>query len=850
MSSSRPDRALEKLLRAVEKPGRYIGGEWNAVRKDPDGVRLKVALAFPDVYEIGMSYLGQKILYDRLNRRPDILAERVFAPWPDFERTLRAAGQPLPSIESKIPLGAFDVIGFSLLYELNYSNILTMLDLAGLAFRSRERAGGPLVIAGGPAAFNPEPVAEIFDLFVLGDGEEAFGELLDRFAEARSSGAAKDVILGDLARLPGVYGPGLYETFHPPNSPLLAVRSKAGSPSAVTKRVLFSFDRVPFPAAVVVPNVQTVFDRVAVEVARGCPQKCRFCQATNVYAPFRPKDPEAVVATVFDGIAATGYEDASLFALSVGDYPYLDQTVAALMDGLAGRQVALSLSSLRPKGLSAELARAIVRVRKTGFTLVPEAGSERLRRVINKNLVEEEIVEAAANVFREGWRLLKLYFMIGLPTETAEDVAAIPALVEKIIAVGRGILGRPPRINLSVSSFIPKPHTPFQWAAMDDEETLREKQRAIRRGLKRHRQVEVKAHPVESSSLEAIFSRGDRRLAEVLIRAWRKGARFDSWTDAFRPEAWNEAMAEEGLDPAVYRGALDPEAVLPWSHIRTGVAGSFLRREFDRAMKAEPTPSCLEASCGVCRGCDFWPGLEKDFPRTVSGPPFVRPGSGSPAEEFGRYRLFFAKDGPARFIGHNDLVQTIRRILRRAGLRPAYSEGFHPKMRLVFAPPLPLGMEGREEILEFKSGLLGDPGIFLETVNRNAPPGLRFFGLERLDERTPPLQERIVAVEYGLKRDDEEVRLALARAGEGRGGTGRDDGEILRRFAAEAGAAGLRAPEAVFDDGPDAPLRIIFRFDPARPPRPQDFIGSVLGLAHPSHALIRIRFVFADPPRP
>jgi pyruvate-formate lyase-activating enzyme len=614
----------------------------------------------------------------------------------------------------------------------------------------------------------------------------------------------------------------------------------------VAKRILPDLDEVPFPAAIVVPNVQTVFDRVAVEVARGCPQKCRFCQATSLYAPFRVRDPRAVVDSVAESVAATGYEDASLFALSVGDYPFLEPAVEALMEGLAKDRVAVSVSSLRPGDLSPELARAIQRVRKTGFTLVPEAGSDRLRRVINKNLTEAEILTGAANAFREGWDLLKLYVMIGLPTETAEDVAAIPELVEKILAVGKGILGRVPRIHLSVSSFIPKPHTPFQWAAMDEEGVLREKQTRVKRGLKGRRSVEVKVHPVESSALEAVFSRGDRRLGNVLIRAWRKGARFDSWTDRFRPDLWNEALAEEGVDPGEYRRALDPGLPLPWDHIQTGLAPEFFRREFERAMKAEPTPSCLEEKCGLCQGCDYGPGLRKSF----ALPPDLRtPGRApgrTPSAELVRYRALYRKEGPARFIGHGDLVLTIQRILRRAGIRPAYSEGFHPKMRLVFPPPLPLGMAGRAEVFEFRAepGLAG--GEFLEAVRRQAPPGIKFVGLDRLEAGSPAFHEIIRAVEYGLECGPEAER-AFAAVRRIRGWEGLGDEEVLRRLAGEAALAGVAGPRDISAGGPpDAPLRLTFGFDPARPPRPQDFVRFALGLAHPAHALVRTRFIVGD----
>jgi radical SAM family uncharacterized protein len=837
----------ETILRSVEKPGRYTGGEWNAVRKDPTLAKVRVALAFPDAYEIGMSYLGQKILYDLLNRRPGVLAERVFAPWPDCEQALRSAGVPLASLESGIPLGAFDIVGFSLLYELNYSNILTMLDLAGLPFRAAERGeDAPLVIAGGPSAFNPEPVAEIFDLFAIGDGEEAFPEILDIYLKARTGGATRAGILEALARRPGFYVPALWEPHRPPDSPLLAVRPKPGDPEGVTKRVFPGFARSTCPTDIVVPNIQTVFDRVAVEVARGCPRKCRFCQATSLYAPYRVKDPGAVIASVFGSVAATGYENASLFALSVGDYPYLEETVRVLMDGLEEERVALSLSSLRPKSLSADIARAITRVRKTGFTIVPEAGSERLRRVVNKDLAEEEILDAAANAFREGWRLLKLYAMIGLPTETPGDVEALCALVEKISAVGRGILGGGPEIHLSVSSFIPKPHTPFQWAGMAGEDVLRERQGVVKRGLRRLRNVDVRDHPVESSFLEAVFSRGDRRLAAVLIRAWRKGARFDSWTDHFRPGLWREAIAEEGLDPRDYLGPIDREAVLPWDHIRTGVPKAFLAREFDRAMREERTAACAEEECPACGGCDFGPGAAKSLPAAVGAAAPPRAALlGTPSEDLLRYAVVFVKEGRARFFGHQDLLNVIQRTLRRARIRPAYSEGFHPKMRLAFPPPLPLGMEGRQEIFEFRAGTDLETGECVEALNRHAPPGLRFIGLEKIPPDLPPLHRRILAVDYSLRLDDECVRAAIERLRAERGRPEASAADILGELAAASTGSGLGVPEKIAEASTEARVLMRYPFDPARPPRPQDFVGRALDLPHASHVLIRERFVLA-----
>jgi radical SAM family uncharacterized protein/radical SAM-linked protein len=840
---------IERLFPLVEKPGRYTGGEWNAIRKDPTRVRLKVVLAFPDVYEIGMSYLGQKILYDILNARPEWAAERVFAPWPDLEEALRASGRPLFSLESRTPLSDFDVLGFSLLYELNYTNVLTILDLGGLALRAVERpASAPLVIAGGPAVFNPEPVAPFFDAFVAGDGEAAFPEILDRLTELRTHGAGKDEILRALSHLEGVYVPSLYETKRSASSPLLGVRPLEGAPFPVRKRVLLDFARSSFPEAIVVPNVQSVFDRVAVEVARGCPQKCRFCQATTLYAPYRVKDPAAVVGTAFRSVARTGYEDASLFALSVSDYPYLPETVRTLMAGLEGERVSLSLSALRPKGLSAEIAREITKVRKTGFTLVPEAGTDRLRRVINKDLTEAEILEAAANAFRAGWRLLKIYVMIGLPTETEEDLEAIAVLCERLTFLGREVVGAAPQINLSVSSFIPKPHTPFQWSAMDDPVTLAAKQTALRSRLFKRRNVKVKTHPIDGSLLEAVFSRGDRRLAGVLERAWRSGARFDSWGDRFRFELWRRAFEEEGLDPSVYRSALDPESDLPWDVVETGVSKAFLKAELGRAMKAETTPSCLEVACGGCRGCDYFPLMEKKYSARLEANFIPPPRLGTEGEDVLRYGVTYAKEGPVRFIGHNDLVNTVQRIFRRAGVQVSYSEGFHPKMRMSFIPPLALGMEGRDERLEFKTRSRLEPEAFLAAVNACSPEGLRFVRLEYSSNETPSLAARLRALVYSLDLGAGPVREAVGILRSAREDWGTlSDPEIVRRRIEE---------ESLAPSGPDRPgmewkvvenrLVLAYAFDPQKAPRPQDAVTALLGLDHPAYVIVRER-VILDP---
>lgn len=765
---------LARVLSRVEKPGRYVGGEWNEIRKDPARVRTKVALAFPDVYEIGMSYLGQKILYALLNRDREVLAERVFAPWPDFERELRAAGLPLASLENAIPLREFDIVGFSLLYELNYSNVLTILDLGGVPLTSAERGeGDPWVIAGGPAAFNPEPVADLFDAVFLGDGEEGFPEIVEAVAGFRDLGLARAEALRELAAIEGVYVPSLYRVEAEPRSPLVVPRPAGpGVPSAVRKRLAKDFARSFFPERIVVPSLRVVFDRVALEAARGCPQSCRFCQASSLYFPHRPKDPGVLRRTALRSLRQTGYEDLSLSALSIGDHPGLEAVVGSLMDDLAREKISLSLSSLRPGRLSRGLVENILKVRKTGFTLVPEAGTERLRAVIDKKLTDQGIRDALTFAFEGGWKLVKLYFMIGLPTETDEDLAGIVGLVRSALEHGRSILGSPPRLHVSLSSFIPKPHTPFQWLGMDDEPTLKAKQAFVRSELRRFRSVQVKAHPVATSVLEAVFSRGDRRLGPVLVDAWRRGARFDGWDDRLDAAAWEGAFAAAGLDTRTYLGPLDRAAALPWDVAETGLRKSLLARELDAALRAERTPGCLERSCAACQGCDTPSWKKARSSAAVRSVPPPEAPAGEPAEGTVRYRAFYSKRGKARYLSHIDLIHVIQRAFRRAGVEVRKTQGFHPKMDFTYGPALPLGMEAGREVLEFRSDRLIGEAEFLRRVDRSLPGGIRFSALERVPPGSPSLASAIEALAYSLDRSSEalgrkwtasEIRSALER---------------------------------------------------------------------------------------
>jgi len=751
-----------EILKNIKKPGRYSGGEWNSIRKDPNQVSIKVALAFPDLYEVGMSYLGQKILYDILNSQSSILAERVFAPWEDFETELRRRGVPLFSLENKIPLHRFDVIGFSLLYELNYSNVLNMLDLGRIHLYSKDRdLDLPLVVAGGPAAFNPEPIADYFDLFLIGDGEEAFIKVIEKYIEMRSEQHDKASLLKEMAKIKGVYVPALYIPYRPKRSPLFAVKPADSAPPQIKKRTLYPFHQAPFPEDIVVPHIKVIFDRVAFEVARGCPQKCRFCQASSIYFPPRVRNPSSVISGVLKSLRSTGYEDVSLTALSIGDYPYLEGVVRSLMRELEKQKISLSLSSIRPKGLSSEIVQNIVKVRKTGFTLVPEAGSERLRSVINKKLTEAEIWEAVENAFSEGWTLLKLYFMIGLPTEREEDLIGIVRLVEEIIGRGRKILNKSPQIHLSISSFIPKPHTPFQWLRMEEKDVLTSKYRSILSRLKKYPFVRLKKNSPESSILEGVFSRGDRELNGVLHQAWQKGARFDSWNDVFRFQTWEKAFERANIDYRKYLLDLDRESELPWDHIDTGIKKSHLLEELSLALEGQDSPTCMDRECADCRGCTLSKFFQKRFDEQVPVAVADTRSLGEKTEINHRYRASYVKIDTARFLSHIDVHTIIQQGFRRAGLSVSCTQGFHPKMQMVYPPALPLGMEGRREWIEFKSLFLISENEFMAQVNKFLPQGISFTGLVQVDKSQTTLSKQIKTLIYSLDLSKEDVRKAI-----------------------------------------------------------------------------------------
>ena len=821
---------LEEILKDVQRPGSYLGGEWNEIRKDPYKVKIKIALAFPDLYEVGMSYLGQKILYFILNSQSDVLAERVFTPGLDLEKKLRYEKIPLFSLENKIPIFNFDILGFSLLYELNYSNILTMLDLSGIPFLSLERnLEYPLIIAGGPASFNPEPVADIFDMFLIGDGEEAFLEIIEKYKILKGELKDKNNILHEMAEIKGVYVPSLYTCFRPPKSSFFIVKANGDVPDKIEKRVLFPFHKSSFPEKVIVPNTKIIFDRVSVEIARGCPGKCRFCQATSLYFPPRVKDPNFVIEKILSNLRFTGYEDASLTSLSAGDYPYLDETIEALMKEFKKENISLSLSSLRPGSLTSKVVKNIAKVRKTGFTIVPEAGTERLRRVINKNLKDSEIWEASRNIFSQGWKLIKLYFMIGLPKEKYEDLEGIVHIIDEVVKIGNKLMKSNPNINLSVSSFIPKPHTPFQWLKMEDEKILKEKRAFLFKKLRKYHFISFKEQSLKSSILEAVFSRGDRSLNSVLVRAWKNGARFDSWSDMFNFSLWEKAFKFEKIDYHHFLSSYKKDTFFPWDHIDTGIKKKYLLQELSKAFEEKTTESCLSINCSDCHGCSLGNLYERSFPEKVRILEQDNPFFGEKTENIFRYRATYEKVDKARFLSHKDLINVIQRSLRRARISTVYSKGFHPKMKISYFSALPLGMEGKHEVLEFKSSYVFSEKQFLSRINKFLPSGVRFLTLKKVDDSSPSLSESIKTLVYSVDLNRLEVKKALVNIRKEGSVYSKNDLEIIDELVNKfLKKSKINSIEIINVDKKQRKIFIHSKFSYGKMPKPKEIIEKIL----------------------
>lgn len=776
---------LKRELGKVEKPARYSGGEINAFRKKAPPADVHFALAFPDVYEVGMSHLGSHILYSVLNSREDVLCERTYAPWPDMEDLLRVKGWPLFTLESRLPLKAFDIVGFSLQYELTYTNVLAMLDLGQVPLRSCDREENhPLVIAGGPCALSGEPLAEFIDAFVLGDGEEVVLEVVDAYKSWRRSGAVRDRLLLSLSSVAGVYVPSLYQPKYRDGGmgpleetvPVMG-RGQAFAP-VIKRRVLKDLDRAPYVEKPLIPLIPPIHDRAVVEVFRGCTQGCRFCQAGMIYRPVRERRPEEVCSMARDLLGHSGYDEVSLVSLSSADYSHIGELLTSLLsDNPCGARV--SLPSLRVDSFSVGLAQMLGSSTKSGLTLAPEAGSQRLRDVINKKVTQEDLLDAASAAFKAGYSHIKLYFMIGLPGETDEDVKAIGHLASLVRETGRD-LGKKPTVVVSVSGFVPKAHTPFQWEACLSQEELERRQRLLKRTLRGPGLV-FRYHDAGLTWLEAVFARGDRRLGQALEIAFRSGRRFDAWPERFDRAVWEGIFRQAGIDPDSYASRERArDELFPWDHLQSGVDKAFLWKERQKARRGERTEDCRWhpcEGCGVCSGLKVQTSIA---PKAIAEPISPEAGGHMPAPtpsthlrrssleqglpEAGavKIRVVYEKGDPVRFLSHLDVARVIHMSLKRALWPVQMSRGFSPKPRVSFYSPLPVGTAGKEEYFDVLLSECPPLSDLVRSLSRAVPEGFSVSGAFEVPVRTPSLDQRIRGSVYSIELRDVDKRQVAA----------------------------------------------------------------------------------------
>jgi radical SAM family uncharacterized protein/radical SAM-linked protein len=814
---------LDPILPTVERPGRYIGLERNVTRKDLSSAAVTLALAFPDTYEIGMSHTGLKILYELVNRRPELACERVYAPWTDLEARMRERGIPLFSTESFAPVADFDVLGFSLQAEVNYSNILNMLDLAEVPVRQRDRGeDDPLVLGGGPCTANPEPIADFFDAFLIGDAEEALLRFLDAYREARGAKLPRRDLLARLSQIEGIYVPSFYDVAYADDGTIAAITRNDPRAPERAKRTWVPFLKPEYyPEKPMVPSVEIVQDRLGIEVMRGCTQGCRFCQAGYWYRPVRELDPGDVAEMTKKFIAESGWSEVGLLSLSTADYSQIEPLVKCLAPQLSDRRVSISLPSLRAEAFSVGLADAVSEVRKSGFTFAPETGSDRLRRVINKTFTNADMIQAAGFAFSRGWDLIKVYTMIGLPTETRPDLDELVTLVENILRQGER--GRK-EVNVSIGSFVPKSWTPFQWAPFDGVETLEGKLAYLKDRFRRVRGAKLKWHEPREAEIECVLSRGDRRMGRVLYTAWKSGVKFDGWSEHFRYDLWMKAFEAEGIPKESYLRAYDLKEILPWDVLDVSIRKRFLEIELIKAKKEMRTEDCKWGHCYACgvpgngedivlatavAGAGTLPTLpsagseqritdpaayrevakgaayrQKALPDLPSAARAARVFSGTPR----RYRITFDKSGDARFLSHRNTMDVLERAIRAAGLPARYSEGFNPHMKLSMGPALPLGLESRHEVFDVAAvGPFPEDAAY--RIAQKLPVGIGVLEVRELAPGESALSRAVKGARYAVRLASDDH---LARAGEAIANGWREAVPALRALSIESGPEGSR----------------------------------------------------------
>ena len=739
---------LQQILLDVQKPAQYIGGELNSVMKDKQKVDCRLAFCFPDKYEVGMSHLGMKILYSLYNERENWWCERVFAPDADMEQLMREKNILLYGLESLDPIKDFDFVLFTLQYEMSYTAILNMLDLAGLPVRAKDRKGlSPIVAAGGPCACNPEPIADFIDLFIIGEGEEVNIEITDLYMQAKKEGWTKEQYLKEAAKIGGVYVPSLYDVSYKEDGTIQAVTPNCPeAPAKVQKRIIADLDKVYYPKQFVVPFINIVHDRAMLEIQRGCLRGCRFCQAGFIYRPLRDKHYDTLNQDAHNLCDTSGYEELSLTSLSTSDYKEIEPLLDDLLNWTTDEKVSLSLPSLRVDNFSKELMDKVSRLKKSGLTFAPEAGTQRLRDVINKNVTEEEVMNTCRTAFEGGYTSVKLYFMMGLPTETMEDIEGIANLAQKVVDLYYSLPTRPKgravSVSISCACFVPKPFTPFEFEAQDTMELLHEKQKHLLASVK-SKKISVSYHDADVSFIEAILAKGDRRLCDVIERVWKMGSRLDGWYEYFDAQRWYDAMNELNIDPAFYANRhREYDEVMPWDHLDFCVSKNFLIRENKLARQEQVTPQCRE-KCSACGARALIKGEccsdKVVYEREVAPiePPRPKVDPSLLLDQPQKVRLFFTKLDRAKYISHLDMNRCMSRAIKRAGLPVWYTGGFNPHMYLTFPLPLSLGCESVYECVDLKMTQKVDFDQMVSRLNACLPPDIQVFsaGEQKMDQK-------------------------------------------------------------------------------------------------------------------
>ena len=747
-------------LYELMKPARYTGGEFNSVLKNFDETPCRIVLALPDVYEVGMSNLGLAILYSILNRRDDTLCERVYAPWIDAEKIMREESLPLFALESKRSVREFDFLGFSLQYEMIYTNVLNMLDLAQINLHSRERGDDePFIIGGGPCVYNVEPVAEFFDFFIIGEAEEVFGEVVEEFTAWKNAGkfGGRKEFLRRLLNVRGIYVPGFYEPLYN-GEQFLGMKISEGVPRKILKRVVKDFDATPTVEKPVVPFLEIVHDRAMLELFRGCSRGCRFCQAGMTYRPVRERREETLRRTARRLINSTGWDEISLTSLSSADYSCLGRLTDDLQNDFRGERVSFSLPSLRTDSFSIDLAQRVQSVRKSGLTFAPEAGTQRLRDVINKNVTEENLLTACGAAFARGWRAVKLYFMMGLPTETDEDIAGIANLANKVAALKRGA-----KVTISVSCFVPKPWTPFQWAGQITAAEFERRQNLLK-SLITNRTITYNYHNARLSVLEGALARGDRRLSAVIETAWKSGAKFDGWSDLFKPDVWAEAFAACDINPEYYssreRELWEP---LPWEHTSPAVDKSYLLAEWEKSKVGETTHDCRRTSCTGCGVCMNLGVSVVDFDKEKDKVTDRQPPTANPEVQVTKYRARIRKGSTIAVLSHLDYMNVFMRALLRSKLPAAWSEGFNPHLKVSFANALAVGVTSDSEYVDFELTEPLDESEVMSRLNEQLPTGAEILKLKRLRGKSKPVMSLADMSRYEVRLPFDEKFLEKAQ---------------------------------------------------------------------------------------